>query len=267
MNLPISKMTLPAELRGKQNGQLPAELLVPCGIGNFKMTPTAARAMQALVAAATAAGIQVRATGTYRSYEAQERLFRERYTTTPLPGRPTKTWNGQTWYQKPRTAQAATPGKSNHGLGLACDFGEERDGDPAPESISANFVAWLIANAARYGFSAELQSEPWHWRYVAGDNTPKAVTEWHQSRPGGPQTPAKPVPAPQQPPTLRKGATGPWVVTLQKALTAAGHRTTADGQFGPRTEAAVRAFQTAQRGNAGPVDGIVGPRTWKALGQ
>jgi LAS superfamily LD-carboxypeptidase LdcB len=64
---------------------------------------------------------------------------------------------------------AAAPGTSNHGWGLAVDFAEELDGDTQPESVSAKFVKWLIRNAATYGFSAEVQSEPWHWRYVAGD--------------------------------------------------------------------------------------------------
>jgi LAS superfamily LD-carboxypeptidase LdcB len=73
---------------------------------------------------------------------------------------------------------AATPGTSNHGLGLAIDFAEERDGRPPVESVSDRFVRWLIKNAATYGFSAELQSEPWHWRYVAGDQIPRAVLDF-----------------------------------------------------------------------------------------
>jgi hypothetical protein len=58
-------------------------------------------------------------------------------------------------------------------------------------------------------------------------------------------------------PTLRRGASGTLVITLQKKL--ALH---ADGIFGPVTEAAVRAFQRAR--NLVP-DGIVGPKTWVAL--
>ncbi|MGW2089027.1 L,D-transpeptidase family protein [Streptomyces sp. NPDC001880] len=62
--------------------------------------------------------------------------------------------------------------------------------------------------------------------------------------------------------TLRTGAQGGAVTALQQLLTARGHSLTADGAFGPRTEAAVQAFQTEQRLQA---DGVVGPDTWKAL--
>ncbi len=65
------------------------------------------------------------------------------------------------------------------------------------------------------------------------------------------------------PPTLRQGANGPSVVTLQKKLAAAGFNPgAADGDFGPKTLAAVKAFQQA-KGLA--ADGIVGPKTWNAL--
>ncbi len=58
-------------------------------------------------------------------------------------------------------------------------------------------------------------------------------------------------------PTLRRGAEGDLVVKIQQRI-----GITADGIFGPNTEAAVRQFQRS----LGLVpDGIVGPNTWKAL--
>ena len=178
MRLPITKLVMPSCLKGQKNGKLDASLLKPCGVSSFKMVEPAARAMRAMVAAAEQNCIQVRATSTYRTYAQQENLFRSRYQLEPLPGRPKKLWNGRVWYQKPRTAVAAVPGKSNHGLGLAIDFAEERNGKPGVESVSDRFVRWLCNNAAKYGYSAELQSEPWHWRYVAGDNIPQAVLDF-----------------------------------------------------------------------------------------
>ena len=64
---------------------------------------------------------------------------------------------------------------------------------------------------------------------------------------------------------LRAGSTGPAVTALQQALTRLGVASlTADGIFGPRTDAAVRAFQSS----AGLVaDGIAGPKTFAALRQ
>ena len=52
------------------------------------------------------------------------------------------------------------------------------------------------------------------------------------------------------------------VPSLQHLLRERGHTVTVDGDFGPRTEAAVRAFQQQQHL---AVDGIAGPLTWQAL--
>jgi murein L,D-transpeptidase YcbB/YkuD len=58
-------------------------------------------------------------------------------------------------------------------------------------------------------------------------------------------------------PTLRRGSKGADVRILQQRL-----GITADGDFGPKTEAAVRAYQAR---NGLVADGVVGPKTWAAL--
>jgi lysozyme len=63
-------------------------------------------------------------------------------------------------------------------------------------------------------------------------------------------------------PVLRKGAKGQAVARLPRARRAAGHSVAPDGDFGPATDRAVRAFQEARR--LVP-DGVVGPATWSAL--
>jgi hypothetical protein len=64
-------------------------------------------------------------------------------------------------------------------------------------------------------------------------------------------------------PMLARGSKGPAVAELQQRLEASGFSPgPIDGDFGPRTDRAVRAFQNA-RGLV--VDGIVGPNTWGAL--
>jgi hypothetical protein len=65
-------------------------------------------------------------------------------------------------------------------------------------------------------------------------------------------------PAATRRPTIRRGATGPFVEALQRKLGLPNP----DGAFGAKTEAAMRAFQRAH----GLVpDGIVGPKSWEAL--
>jgi peptidoglycan hydrolase-like protein with peptidoglycan-binding domain len=61
-------------------------------------------------------------------------------------------------------------------------------------------------------------------------------------------------------PLLRRGSSGTAVRQLQEALKEAGHDPgPIDGEFGPATEAAVRAFQQEKEI---AVDGVVGAITW-----
>lgn len=98
-----------------------------------------------------------------------------------------------------------------------------------------------------------------------GSNTQNAVEAFQQSN-GltvdgivGPLTWAA-LPADPDTPELSNGSTGSEVSAMQTVLKNAGLYTgTVDGDFGPLTEAAVRAYQT-QRGVS--VDGVVGDQTW-----
>lgn len=71
--------------------------------------------------------------------------------------------------------------------------------------------------------------------------------------------------------TVQRGSIGPAVRAVQDQANFRnlkdGHTLVVDGQFGPKTQAWVRAFQQAMASEiAGfKVDGIVGPQTWQAL--
>jgi peptidoglycan hydrolase-like protein with peptidoglycan-binding domain len=63
-------------------------------------------------------------------------------------------------------------------------------------------------------------------------------------------------------PTESQGSSGENVYSIQLLLQARGYSLSIDGDFGPGTAAAVKAFQSA---HSLGVDGVVGPRTWQAL--
>lgn len=64
------------------------------------------------------------------------------------------------------------------------------------------------------------------------------------------------------PPILRTGSKGPDVVKLQAMLNSDGADLKVDGIFGPKTRAAVQAYQ---KSNGLVTDSIVGPQTWGSL--
>ena len=63
--------------------------------------------------------------------------------------------------------------------------------------------------------------------------------------------------------TIKKGCRGDEVEILQHLLNVEGIKVAIDGDFGPKTETAVKVFQMAKGLEN---DGIVGPATWSALG-
>lgn len=293
MALPIQPVTKPSTIRNYENGKLPSSVLALVGVGSARMEVTAARAAKAMFAQARKdLGVEIKHVGDYRSFEAQLSLFLSRYKPVSYnvyintSSAHRKRWydagrygyDSQYWVKKDnRLATAAVPGSSNHGWGLALDIAEEYDGDAAADPITSRFVNWLVQNAAKYGFSAELQSEPWHWRYFAGDAVPRAVLEFEAG--------TEPDPTPNPPPTtggkftvlatreeVKLGSSGHVVERLQATLAGVWNQTVGpiDGQFGPLTETGVRNAQAwaNAKGWASPplkVDGICGPKTWAVI--
>jgi LAS superfamily LD-carboxypeptidase LdcB len=70
-------------------------------------------------------------------------------------------------------APLAAPGTSKHNLGIAVDVANAK----------GHTLEWLVANVKDFVFSWEVvPEEPWHLRYVAGDNVPEAVNAWKESK-------------------------------------------------------------------------------------
>lgn len=244
----IVPVVLPKDLKGIEPGKLPANLLraVP---GGGKMHWIAACAWTAMVEKAKAEGVELKPTSsgdTYREYELQKRGFLSRYQLEPIPGQSTKTFEGKTWYLKKGMAMLATPGKSQHNLGLAVDVHSASE----PKRLN-----WLIANVKEFGFSWEVvPSEPWHLRYVSGDNAPASVKAWMEKN--GVSAPAGGAPAP--------ASGGDYIKKLQEALKAKGfYKGEINGQKDSATDEAIKAFKVANKLAA---DSVAGPKVKELLG-
>jgi hypothetical protein len=246
----IVPVVLPKDLKGVEPGKLPANLLkaVP---GGGKMHWIAASAWTAMVEKAKAEGVELKPTSsgdTYRDYESQKKGFLSRYTLDKVDGTSTKTFEGKTWYLKKGMAMLATPGKSQHNLGLAVDVHSASE----PKRLN-----WLIANVKEFGFSWEVvPSEPWHLRYVSGDNIPASVKAWMDAN--GVTAPAG------GPPAAATAAGGDDVRKLQEALKAKGfYKGEINGQKDAATDAAIKAFKVANKLAA---DSVAGPKVRELLG-
>lgn len=160
--LPKRKVVVPKPLRGVKYGFVPDELLAPIRPYG-RLYTEAAVAWEAMRRAARADGVVLKPTSTadtYRSYEMQRRSFMQRYQLEPIPGASTRTWDGVKWYKRSeKLADLAAPGKSWHNLGLACDVA----------NASGIILDWLMANELDFGWCHEMDREPWHIVFFAGN--------------------------------------------------------------------------------------------------
>lgn len=112
------------------------------------------------------------------------------------------------------------------------------DGDFGPRTEAA-VKAWQTAN----GLTADGK---------VGEQTWAAMFDAEQEK----KAAARPYPGAP----VRMGSEGDDVKAIQAVVDA--H---VDGDFGPKTDAAVKAWQRANAACAGPADGVVGPKTWGCM--
>lgn len=228
---------------------------------NIDLTDTAflflqAPAMEALKKAIVARGVTMLVNSAYRTIAQQQILFNDRFN-NPNP--------------------VAPPGRSNHQTGLAIDIEDARGWEP-----------FLIDQGWE-----PLPGDPPHFDYV-GDGTQDIRSAailafqqlWNKNHPnekitedgifteGGEtedalnRTPASgfaKAPWDDKPRVLKltmPHLEGSDVLRLQQSLKKAGIEVGLDGEFGPGTDKAVKAFQTK---NSLTADGVVGTKTLQQI--
>jgi hypothetical protein len=136
---------VPPELAKYGNGRIPTSELEPIGIGEHRLWSPAADAFTAMRGAASAAGVTIGVTDSYRSYDQQVDLARRKglYKDGGL---------------------GAVPGTSEHGWGRAVDV----DVDGAGQT-------WMRVHAAEFGFAEDTPREPWHWGFKGVASTSATV--------------------------------------------------------------------------------------------
>lgn len=269
MSLPYMKLVVPTALKQYKNGQLPESVLGKVKTGGRMYLPVAEE-FNKLYDAALAAGFKLRNVGDYRSFEGQLSMFMDRYTTTDQGRKPqvTRQYEGKTWYLKPGKAPSAAPDPtgtkgSNHGWGLAIDLGYEVNGKLT--SMGGACFDWMCANAPKWGFYLQTDNrqskefEAWHWQYCLGDSKPdgKPYVAPAGAPPASASTPSGAFEFKFPGTPLKLGSKGDAVRLVQVVV---GLKD--DGDFGPKTDTAVKAWQTA---NGLKADGVVGPITWDKM--
>lgn len=159
------------------------------------------------------------------------------------------------WGYAYRTIRGQTTGLSNHASGTAIDLNAPRHPLGAIGTLGVHKDA-VIEKARSLGLRSGAEylqrKDEMHVELNVSLDQALDLVRRLQNPPGATQ------PAAGGRPTIQRGSTGDTVKLLQRWL-----GLTADGVFGPNTEAKVRWYQQ-MRGLA--VDGIVGPQTWATMG-
>ena len=265
MNLPFIKLVVPTALKQYKNGQLADSVLAPIKTGGKMYAPVAAE-FNKMYDAALAAGIKLKNVGDYRSFQGQLSMFMDRYVTNDTGTGVTRQYEGKTWWLKQGKAPSAAPDPtglkgSNHGWGLAIDLGYDQGGKTASFGVNVPAFQWMCENAPKYGFylqgnnPASKEFEAWHWQYCLGDASPNGAVQAVPAATPAPAGGGMKFDYPGTPVGLgSKGA----AASLVQAIIGAK----ADGDFGPKSVASLKAWQAA---NGLTADGSVGPVTWKKM--
>lgn len=148
--------------------------------------------------------------------------------------------------------------KGHNSTSIAISLIGNYEEDEVPDAMIAGINEAIAYAKAKGWVTADAEIIP--HRDVRATACPGANTIERWGEIGGAFVPVEPQPQPPatgQPPLLRVGSRGEAVKAVQRAV-----GVTADGIFGPKTQAAVKAFQSS-RGLV--ADGIVGPLTWAAI--
>jgi D-alanyl-D-alanine carboxypeptidase/Putative peptidoglycan binding domain len=297
-SLTLEGVQIPFDILEFGNGQLPDSVLQPIGVARHRLHASAAAAFGQLRSLAAAAGIDLTCTDSYRTLEQQKQLKQAKPNWSATPGKSVHGWgfavdvsigtppksfgasvlqwlkdngppNGwflgrpkdEPWHWVYRGAGAAPAAATPQAAATS-----QAEVAPAPQGDAA-----LTSNAeVRMGASGTAVKILRGLLNIAPgdsfDQDTDAAVRAFQTANGltvdgrcGPKTWAKlrSVTAPADRPDLALNSTGDAVMWVQRRLAR-----TLDGQFGPRTEGSVKAFQQASGLAA---TGIVDAGTWNAL--
>ncbi len=155
------------------SGLVSLDTYVPTTMPTICLTETAATALKSMFSAMHAENLYPMIASGYRSADYQGTLYEGTNVIT----------NGY--------SSVAEPEHSEHQLGMAVDFIGIPDSTNTDYSALNDFgntldYAWLVKNAASYGFVQSYQvgkeaitgyiPEPWHWRYVGTTNAEAIVS-------------------------------------------------------------------------------------------
>ena len=197
------------------------------------LTNSAYASLSRMIARAVAeTGTNFQVYDAYRPISEQVKWLKEYYEVARAGKRynSIRVYGGKRWGQKPGKPRAATPGTSNHGLGISIDV------HPGP------IHTWLKRNGARFGWVNDVPSEPWHWSYK-NPNRDRYKSEgvldhaWVQKVVGAEVD----------------GKIGTGTVKLIKAFQKK-HGLEVDGKVGPATRKKMKAVGASGKAEAAPAE-------------